>query len=172
MTRRSVSFQVVGKAEPKGSSKAFVPKSWADRAVAQGCAPRAVVTSDNAKSKGWQQLVTEQAQGVARDGLFVGPVVLIVTFRLPRPKSLPHRVRHHTTKPDLDKLVRSTKDALKGILYSDDSQVVDLHARKVYAAPAAAPCARITLTEAVPPDPVQADLHLDGLVSLFAELGA
>lgn len=156
MARRTVSFQVVGIAQPKGSTRAFVPKGWT----------RPIITTDNPKSKGWQQLVSEQAQTVARDGLFVGPVVLTVTFHLPRPQSLPKRVLHHMKKPDLDKLVRSTKDALKGILYGDDAQVVDLHARKAYAAIAAAPCAHITVAEAVAPDPVQADLVADP--SLFA----
>ena len=158
LTRRVVSFEVIGKAEPKGSTRAFIPKGWT----------RPIITTNNPKSKGWQQLVAEQAQTVARDGLFTGPVVLIVTFRLPRPQSLPKRELHHVKKPDLDKLVRSTKDALKGVLYRDDSQVVDLHARKVYAAIAAAPCARITLEEAVPPDPLQSDLPLEGLAELFA----
>lgn len=156
LARRRVTFQVIGIAQPKGSTRAFLPKGWT----------RPIVTTDNPKSKGWQQLVAEQAQTIARDGLLVGPVVLTVTFHLPRPQSLPKRVVHHTKKPDLDKLVRSTKDALKGVLYGDDAQVVDLHARKTYAAIAAAPCARITLEEAVAPDPVQADLVADSL--LFA----
>lgn len=156
MDRRRVSFQVAGIAQPKGSTRAFVPKGWT----------RPVITNANPKSKGWQQLVAEQAQTVAKDGLFMGPVVLTVTFHLPRPQSLPKRVLHHTKKPDLDKLVRNTKDALKGVLYGDDAQVVDLHARKTYAAVAAAPCAHITLEEAVAPDPVQADLVADA--SLFA----
>jgi len=165
MVRRVVSFEVIGIAQPKGSASAFVIQK-------PGQKPRAIVTTNNPKSKGWQQLVFEQAQGVAHDGLFVGPVVLTVTFRLPRPKSLPKHVLHHTKKPDLDKLVRSTKDALKGVLYGDDSQVVDLHARKVYVAIAAAPCARITLAEAAPPDLVQPDLPLEGLAALFWETGA
>jgi Holliday junction resolvase RusA-like endonuclease len=128
-----------------------------------------VITSANPRARGWQQLVAEQAQTVAQDGLFQGPVVLTVTFHLPRPQSLPKRQVHHTKKPDLDKLVRNTKDALKGVLYGDDAQVVDLHARKTYAAIAAAPCAHITVEEACAPDPLQADLIADA--SLFAAEG-
>jgi Holliday junction resolvase RusA-like endonuclease len=161
MTRRRVSFQVFGIAQPKGSTKAFIPKGWT----------RPIITTDNPKSKGWQQLVAEQAQSVARAGLFTGPVVLTVTFRMPRPQSLPRRVLHHTKKPDLDKLVRSTKDALKGILYRDDAQVVDLHARKVYVAIGSAPCAHVSLEDAADPDPLQVDLPVEGLTSLFAHMG-
>lgn len=138
LIRPPVTFQVFGVAQPKGSTKAFVPKGWT----------RAVVTSDNAKAKGWQQLVAERAQAFASDGLFVGPVSLSVTFLLPRPKSLPKRVVSHTKKPDLDKLVRATKDALKGVLYGDDAQVVTLQASKVYAANGSAPCAIVTLRHA------------------------
>jgi len=36
------------------------------------------------------------------------------------------------TRPDLDKLARAVMDALEGIIYADDSQVVRLTAEKVY----------------------------------------
>lgn len=161
IARRRVSFEVFGVAQPKGNARGFVPQSWATKAAAEGKAPRVVITLDNSKTKGWEQLVAEQAQTVAADGLFLGPVVLTVTFRLPRPASLAKRYLHHTKKPDLDKLLRATNDALTGVLYTDDSQVVDLHARKTYTAIGSAPCARITLEEACDPDPSQLDLIAD-----------
>ena len=166
MARRRVAFEVFGIAQAKGNARAFVPKSWATKAAAEGKAPRAVVTLDHAKSKGWEQLVKEQAQTVAAGGVFIGPVVLTVTFRLPRPQSLPKRCLHHTKKPDVDKLVRATNDALTGVLYIDDSQIVDLHARKCYAAIGATPSAHITVEEACDPDPAQLDLV--GTPSLFS----
>lgn len=149
MSRRVVSFQVFGIAQPKGSTRAFIPRGW----------KRPIITTDNPKSKGWQQLVAEQAQTVAREGLFLGPVVLRVVFQLPRPQSLPKHRQHHTKKPDLDKLIRSTKDALKGVLYTDDAQVVDIHAQKVYAPTGSAPCALVTLEEADAPAPLQTSAH-------------
>lgn len=164
--KRRITFVVTGIAQPKGSAKAFVPFKWAKAAVAKGWAPRAIVTQDNPRTKGWQQLVAEQAQTVVPDGaLFLGPVVLTVTIRLPRPSSLPRRVRHHTTKPDLDKLVRGIEDGLTGVVYLDDKQVVDLHARKVYVVGTAAPSARITVEDAEMPDPETRDLLADA--SLF-----
>jgi Holliday junction resolvase RusA-like endonuclease len=36
------------------------------------------------------------------------------------------------TKPDVDNLAKGIKDALKGIIWRDDSQVVDLHVQKWY----------------------------------------
>jgi Holliday junction resolvase RusA-like endonuclease len=150
MTPRSVSFVVTGIPQPKGSAKAFVPKKWADDAYRRGVAPRAVVTHDNPRTKGWQQLVADQAQKVA-GVIFDGPTVLTVTFYLPRPQYLRDRIEPHVTPPDLDKLVRCVTDALTGILYHDDKQVVDLLARKFYARPSAAPHVQITLAEAAPP---------------------
>ncbi len=121
-----LSFVVWGVAQPKGSARAFVPKGWT----------RAVVTSDNPKNKGWQQLVAEAA-GRAKDqagaALMAGPVRLTVAFYLPRPKSLAKKVQHHTKKPDLDKLIRSVKDGLTRVVWADDSQVVDVQAVKRYA---------------------------------------
>jgi Holliday junction resolvase RusA-like endonuclease len=35
-------------------------------------------------------------------------------------------------KPDIDKLIRSTFDSMTGVLYRDDSQVVQVRATKVY----------------------------------------
>jgi crossover junction endodeoxyribonuclease RusA len=161
MDRRSVSFQVHGTARPKGSAQAFVPLSWAKAAVAQGKAPRAIVTTDGghaAPVKVWQQLVAAQAQTVAADGLFLGAVVMTVVFALPRPISLPRKTRQHTTLPDLDKLLRAVLDALTGVLYADDKQVIELRARKLYAVPPAGPHARITVEDAAVIEPAQADI--------------
>ena len=58
------------------------------------------------------------------------PIILRVTFRLQRPKTV-KRI-HPTTYPDLDKLIRSILDSLSNVAYLDDSQVIDIHAKKVY----------------------------------------
>lgn len=38
------------------------------------------------------------------------------------------------TKPDADNYLKGVKDALKGIIWKDDSQVVDAFVRKRYSA--------------------------------------
>lgn len=64
-----------------------------------------------------------------------GAIRLDLYFAMPRPKShfgtgryasrlRPSAPGHHTQKPDLDKLVRAVGDALTGVAYHDDSQVV------------------------------------------------
>ncbi len=57
-----------------------------------------------------------------------------VTFTLPKPQSAPKTRRTWPQrKPDIDKLVRSTFDALTDAgVWRDDSQVVDLVAVKTY----------------------------------------
>lgn len=128
-----LTFTAVGVAQPKGSTRAFVPKGW----------KRPIVTSDNPKNKGWQQLVAEAASVALTSNqtgdemwlLAHGPMRLDVTFYLPRPKSIKDKVVPHIKKPDLDKLTRSCKDALKNVVWQDDSQVVELVARKFYAEP-------------------------------------
>lgn len=37
-----------------------------------------------------------------------------------------------TKKPDVDNYIKSTLDALNGILWVDDNEIVDLHAKKYY----------------------------------------
>jgi Holliday junction resolvase RusA-like endonuclease len=62
-----------------------------------------------------------------------GPLKLSIVFVMPRPKSVTRQ--HHTIKPDLTKLLRSTEDALTGIVWADDSQIVQFgNMEKRYAA--------------------------------------
>jgi crossover junction endodeoxyribonuclease RusA len=121
---RLIAFDVIGIAQPKGSSRAFMPKG----------ARFPIVTSDNPRLKEWQQLVAYTAQQhVAKAGQLGGAITLRVVFQLPRPASLPKKVVTHTKRPDLDKLVRAVKDALTRVVWVDDGQVSQVLARKVYA---------------------------------------
>jgi Holliday junction resolvase RusA-like endonuclease len=135
----TLDFVVFGVAVPKGSTRAFTPKG----------ARFPIVTADNAKTKPWQALVADRASAAleASGGAqFEGAVALAVTFWLPRPASLPRRVREHLKKPDLDKLVRSVKDALTRVVWPDDAQVVHVNATKRYAEAGTAPHAEIRIS--------------------------
>ena len=67
-------------------------------------------------------------------------VSLVLKFYLPRPKSHYGKygikekclLLYHTSKPDLDNMVKAVKDALKGIVWHDDSQVYHTIATKTY----------------------------------------
>ena len=64
---------------------------------------------------------------------FTGPLSVTMVFTLPRPKSAPKSRLWPDRKPDIDKLVRSTSDALKdaGVI-EDDARIVHLAARKEF----------------------------------------
>lgn len=77
-----------------------------------------------------------------------GPVSLDLRFVMPRPKSTPKRSTPPAVKkPDLDKLTRAVLDALSGVAYRDDSQVVELHATKRLAFLDEIPGLALTITE-------------------------
>jgi crossover junction endodeoxyribonuclease RusA len=82
-----------------------------------------------------------------------GPVEVVITFCLPRPKFHYYsgKKRHGELRddapifvdkrPDIDKLARSTLDALTSAgMYSDDATVAHLDLWKIYADPAAMGC--------------------------------
>ena len=107
---------------------------------------------DAANLKAWRNAIAEAAaRAIGEAALLKGPLGLIVTFTLPRPKShfgragnvLPSAPPYTAGHPDLDKLARALQDALKGVVWTDDSQVVTLAARKVYGP---APGARVGVT--------------------------
>jgi len=114
--------------EPQGSTKAFMHKG------------RPMITSANDKMKPYRHDVTQMAlEAMSRLGLqrpiaaFDVPVSMVLEFYFRRPKSV--KRADMTVKPDLDKLLRSTLDSLAGIVYVDDSQVVEVSARKHYGVP-------------------------------------
>lgn len=74
-------------------------------------------------------------------------VKLIVDFVMPRPTSLPKTkaTPPAVKKPDLDKLIRAVCDSLKGVVYSDDSQVVAMLVSKRTAEIGEATGAQITV---------------------------
>ena len=59
------------------------------------------------------------------------PVQVVITFYLPRPKSVTRS--YPSAKMDVDKLTRAVFDALSEIVIADDGQVVSVQATKLYA---------------------------------------
>lgn len=103
----------------------------------------------------WREAVRAEAQR-AMEGrpVLEGPLMVEIHFRLPRPKGhygarglRPSAPPLPDKKPDIDKLARAVLDGCKtGGVYGDDSQVVHLVARKVYADHLFAPGAIITVS--------------------------
>ena len=91
----------------------------------------------------WKRNVRMTAITMMEGPPITGPVDLSVVFVMPRPKKhfftgkrsnvlRPDAPAHHVHAPDATKLLRSTEDALKGIVWVDDSQVVSQTVMKRY----------------------------------------
>lgn len=107
-----------------------------------------VMVESSAKVAPWRAVVVECATRAAHDMAWTANRAagyrLSVVFTVTRPASHYRTGRHAhllrdaapaypITRPDLDKLIRSTLDALTdaGVIH-DDSQVVDVHAYKAF----------------------------------------
>lgn len=127
-----IAFTVYGKPQPAGSKKAFVRGG------------RAMIVDDAKGSRPWKTMVAQTA-GDLMNGreLLDGPLELSLVFVVPRPKghfgakglrpSAPH---YPTVKPDVLKLARAVEDALSGVVYRDDAQIVEELLAKEYGEPA------------------------------------
>ncbi|MFD1656936.1 RusA family crossover junction endodeoxyribonuclease [Streptomyces caeni] len=67
-------------------------------------------------------------------GLYLGPVGLAVTVTVPKPDSAPRPRAWPVTRSshDWDHHARAISDALTGVLFADDSQIVEGRIRKTY----------------------------------------
>lgn len=123
---RAVSFRVYGTPAPKGSPQVVTRGRGGKRL------PFPLVLADSRATKNWQSAVRQAAVTEMGDQMPLGqPVVVIVTFYMPRPKSV--KRTFPSVKPDIDKLLRATLDGLNGVAVADDALVVDLSAGKRYA---------------------------------------
>lgn len=122
-------FTVPGAAAPQGSKRAIKLRG----------SGRVVLVESSAKVKPYRAVVALAAREAWNRPPTGKAVYVRVAFTFARPKS------HHTSKgairsgapdfpgkPDIDKLCRAVLDALTGVVYGDDAQVVRLEATKDY----------------------------------------
>lgn len=159
-----VTFTVLGTPTAQGSKRAFNNPAGG----------RPIMREDNFENtKTWRQDVVVAARNILRTGpedeegmvervgypFGLGPVHVTIVFIFARPKHHYRTGKHahelrgnaprlHTTKPDADKLLRSTFDALTTAgMWKDDCQVAGISGEplKVYANPGELPGARISI---------------------------
>ncbi|MGP7817747.1 RusA family crossover junction endodeoxyribonuclease [Niallia sp. 01092] len=95
---------------------------------------------DPKKSKDFKQYVKLVASDYRPPALLEGPLALEVKVFKSSLKSFSKKKTmaaeagelRPLTKPDVDNFVKGIKDALKAVIWKDDSQVVDLHVSKWY----------------------------------------
>lgn len=139
-----LTITVHGKPAPQGSKQARpIYKGRGEAKVFTGRV--AVVEDSKEKHKSWRTAVKDAALA-AVDGtgrIEDRPVRLAITFCFDKPASAPKRRRIWPIKRstfDVDKLQRAVFDALTDAgVYRDDSQVTDVHARKVFTDDEASP---------------------------------
>lgn len=116
-----ITITVIGVPKPQGS-KRFVGTSKSGRGI---------LVESCSGVKDWRQAVVWAAR--EHGGKLAGAVDVDLFFTLPKPKSA-KRAAVPERKPDIDKLCRSTLDALvmAGTI-EDDARVLCMVARKMYA---------------------------------------
>jgi Holliday junction resolvase RusA-like endonuclease len=135
-----ITFTVHGLPAPQGSKRAIVNPHT----------KKVALLESSARVAPWRSDIRDAAIDAlteAYDGLpspLPGPVAVELAFRFPRPQAHYGTGRNRRVlsprapiwpagKPDLDKLARAVLDALTGLVWVDDAQVVDLGLRKRYA---------------------------------------
>lgn len=117
---------------------------WGDP-VAQGRPRTAVINGrprlyDPEKSRHYKELVRLVAQEARPNHLIEGPVSLTVRIFKRFPASFSKRAREQAragnirpaTKPDASNILKAIEDALNGVVWVDDRQIVDLIVTKAY----------------------------------------
>lgn len=122
-----ITFTVYGRPQPAGSKRGF-PIKRANGSIG------VAISDDNPKSRDWKNAVASAAREVYHGDLLRGPLLLKLTFHRPRPgghfgatglNKKGRETEHPVSKPDLLKLARGVEDALTGIVWADDAQIVE-----------------------------------------------
>jgi len=90
---------------------------------------------DPKQCKNFKEVVAWHAKTIAMEnGLkepVRDPIVLSLIFQLGENK----KEKFHIKRPDIDNLAKGVKDALRGIIYHDDSQIIEAHLIKRFGKP-------------------------------------
>lgn len=130
-----IEFEVIGRAQPAGSKRAFPFQKASGKLGVR-------VSDMNPNAAAWKERVAQAAHAAYGDRPpLEGPIRLVVSFARLRPKS--HFKKsgalkdgaptYPITQPDTTKTLRAFEDALNGLVWRDDSQVVMQEACKVFA---------------------------------------
>lgn len=136
-----VEFEITGHPVAKGRARStLIPKNGGGYAA--GVDGRPIIRHITPeKTRAWEADARQVARAaMAGAACMEGPITLTVEAIFAIPASWPDWKRtaaemgaiRPTGKPDMDNVVKAAKDAANGIIWTDDSQVVDLQARKRY----------------------------------------
>lgn len=126
----NISFVVYGEPVPKARARVFFNKK-ANR----------VMSYTPKKTMGFEQLVaTEAVKWRPSFGLIMTGITINIKIYKPIPKSMSKKKRDLAekglilpiTRPDGDNYEKGIFDALKGVIWHDDGQIVDCHWQKFF----------------------------------------
>lgn len=134
-----------GTSQPLGSLTFHVPGLPAGKGSMRFAGmnkDRPVLKADNStKLRSWSKAVSDMATFSRRGAFFAKgtPVSVVAEFHLPTDKpELWGEFATTDQRFDLDKLLRAALDALTGVIWKDDGQVVECHVWKFWESPARA----------------------------------
>ena len=143
----TLAFFVPGLARPKGSKRGLPIYRGKKGQPREFTGHVALVESAGRSLKAWEQDI-RAAAATAMEGhaLLDGPITCDLLFVRPRPKADKKcRLLAPITRPDRLKLARAVEDALTGIVWRDDAQVVGGLVSKVFGDPPGVKIALMTL---------------------------
>lgn len=162
--RKLFVVEVPGDAKTKGSVRSFVARRKDGSIVTRNGKPVVVSKNDADGAESWEAKVAWFVrQEMTRQGVSMipkgEPVVVSLWFWRRRPRShfgtgrnadkiKPSAPLYPTSPPDIDKLTRAALDALTGVAWADDAQVVLVNAYKLYSSVASRLTVSVALAEA------------------------
>ena len=123
-----VTFKVDGTPVPKGRAR------YARRG-------NFISTYTPEKTRTYETLIKEAAiEAMGASEPLETPVSLYLYIRVPIPKSctkkrleaIDNGSEKPTKKPDASNILKSVEDGMNGVVYHDDSQIINIHVSKVY----------------------------------------
>lgn len=89
---------------------------------------RSKVAYTPSKTRNFESTIRAMGKGMMAKPL-EGALCVTLIFTFKKPKSVKRELM--TVKPDLDNLIKFC-DALNGVFWVDDNQIIEIHARKEY----------------------------------------
>lgn len=138
-----IEITITGHPVAKGRARSgLIPKKGGGFATDRNGRP-IIAHHTPAKTRRWEDEARTEAKAVMNArGLepMRGPLLLVIEANFAPPESWPAWKQEaalsgqvcHTSKPDADNILKAVKDAMNGVVWLDDSQVVTASATKGY----------------------------------------
>lgn len=157
-----ITFTVFGHPQTAGSKRSFVltdKKTGEPRRRPNGSIIVNTV-DDNPNARSWKETIARAALAarLGEANLLTGALAVTMRFYRPRPQSHYGKSGLNaagkasiapTTRPDVLKWARCCEDALTGVVYADDAQIVEEHLYKFWDEPPRMEIEIVQLTETI-----------------------